>query len=323
MVLLTRLSGSEKTEFENWLHYSDENRSIFNKTKYVWEQSGVDVGSILPDKDKMWDAINPENKQSRKSVFRKIYSRTSTIQKIAASILILVCAGFILYKTLPILDTEVVLLHGQANEYKTEFILSDGSTVWLNQNSTLTYPEKFIGANRVVELKGEAYFEITKDKRHPFIISSEGTKIKVLGTAFNVNAPSENDKVKVTVTKGKVSFYESLNEKNKVLLTKGEEADFNKNTHTIEKRETSDLNFLAWKTGCLSFNNSSLSEVCKTLSKHYKIEINIADDALISKNLTAKFDNKTIKEVIQILELTLDIEFIETNSAWLLKNKAQ
>ncbi len=145
------LSSSQETEFENWLHASEKNKREFEKYKFIWEESSVKLDNEMPDKEKMWAAINPEKKPG---VIGSLFSGIKTIHKIAATILILVSVGSILYKTLAIFDVDTQLIFSQTQETKKEIVLPDGSVVWLNASSKLTYPKRFSRKQRDAELHG-------------------------------------------------------------------------------------------------------------------------------------------------------------------------
>src|SRR5690606_39189801 len=138
---------------------------------------------------------------------------------------------------------------------KGELTLADGSIVWLNSNSKLYYPDEF-GSERKVYLEGEAYFEIKPDPNKPFrIITGKGVT-EVLGTAFNLN--STGDKVTITVMEGMVAMYPEKQSEKKIILEKGESGFFHQAENELSKILMDDPNFLAWKTGIVRFEDSSL-----------------------------------------------------------------
>lgn len=148
-------------------------------------------------------------------------------------------------------------------------ILADGSKVWLNAGSALTYPVAFIGNERRVSISGEAYFEIAHDAAKPFVVNKGDIEIKVLGTHFNVNAfEDEGEDTKITLLEGSVR----INNGNKNgLLKPGQQAMVTKD---IKVTNDVDLNLvMAWKNGYFQFNNTSLQNVLKQVSRWYDVDV--------------------------------------------------
>jgi ferric-dicitrate binding protein FerR (iron transport regulator) len=139
----------------------------------------------------------------------------------------------------------------------------------------------------------------------------------VLGTSFNIRAlPTENI-VTVTVTAGKVSICHKRSKKEKVFLTAGEKGEVDLKSKKLLKKENSETNYKSWKTGKLQFKNSTLIEVCEALNKYYKVTIEA--DTMVSNeySFTGMFEDETLEDVLEILELTLDIEFQQSNNKYL------
>lgn len=148
-------------------------------------------------------------------------------------------------------------------------ILADGSKVWLNAGSSLTYPVAFIGNERKVSISGEAYFEIAHNAIKPFIVNKDDIEIKVLGTHFNVNAfEDEGQDTRITLLEGSVK----VNNGNKNgLLKPGQQAQVAKE---IKVTGDVDLNLvMAWKNGYFQFNNTSLQNVLKQVSRWYDVDV--------------------------------------------------
>ena len=169
-------------------------------------------------------------------------------------------------------------------------------------------------------LEGEAFFEVEHNKRKPFIVHTENTVTKVLGTSFNVKSEASGD-VQVTVVTGSVAFSGIENINNRVVLKKGEMGLFSAQNQTVEKQQNENINFLAWKTGKLSFRRMPLEEVCEILSKYYKTKVYIGNESLKQINLTANYDHKKLKEVLEIMELTLNIQYQYSDTAVILTSR--
>lgn len=150
--------------------------------------------------------------------------------------------------------------------------LADGTNIWLNAGSTLRYPARFDGAERIVELEGEAYFEVKKTptKRIPFTVKSNGQAISVLGTEFNVAAYADEPTVRTVLVEGSVKIV-AHTAKREVLLKPGEEAVLS--SAGIQTREANVASVTAWKTGKFRFDDTELHEIMNQLSRWYDVEV--------------------------------------------------
>lgn len=176
-----------------------------------------------------------------------------------------------------------------------EIVLPDGTHVWLNSSSSISFTSTFRGLpERRVDLDGEAYFKVSKDSDHPFIVSSGGQEIKVLGTEFNVSAYSEDDFVKASLVEGSVLFNEER-------LKPGQSATYNNNKTTIDQDNIDDI--IAWKNGYFVFFEESLEESMKKVGRWYDIEIFFADNdsrSIIFGGSISKYENA--QEVFKMIE---------------------
>lgn len=191
-------------------------------------------------------------------------------------------------------------------------VLSDETTVYLNAESELTYPVKFRGNDRRVFLKGEAYFDVKRDSSKPFIVETNSLKIQVLGTEFGVRAYQNEEYIRTTLKKGKVSVE---SEEDGVVLAPGMQVSFDKETTKMDVQEVNVDLFLAWKDGRLVFDNCSLENILKDLGKWYDFDVYYEreDARLIPFSLNIK-KHDAFAEVLQLLEDTGCVEFnIENN----------
>ena len=180
-----------------------------------------------------------------------------------------------------------------------DVVLPDGSHVWLAENTTLEYHENF-KENRSLSLEGEAFFEVTKDPSHPFVVATEFGEIKVLGTAFNV-ATNPNGTV-VSVDHGRVAV---SNEKGSVELTIGEESEATKDGVSTPTSAT--VNFDSWKTGVFIFEDTPLSNVIETLNGHYTKKIKLVNESKNHELYNGSWENQSIHEIIQSITRTCDV----------------
>jgi ferric-dicitrate binding protein FerR (iron transport regulator) len=196
-------------------------------------------------------------------------------------------------------------------EYKV--VLEDGTKIWLNAASSLRYPVRFTGPERRVELtRGEAYFEIAKNKEKPFIVVTDRMKIQALGTAFNVNLYSHSDSsVSATLTEGKVQVSEG-NGSNHYLLP-GEQLAVSEKVSRVLKADTEAVT--AWKNGLFLFNGTALPEVMEQLARWYDVKIEYAPAFTEKKFFTGEIKrNVPISKLLEMMELTGIARFRITNN---------
>jgi transmembrane sensor len=184
--------------------------------------------------------------------------------------------------------------------------LPDGSKVWLNSSSSLSYPAKFHGQKRrIVELSGEAYFEIAKNKTHPFIVKTDKQSVEVLGTHFNINSYPDEPSVKTTLAEGRVRVSD-LTGKTKVLVP-GQQAILKNGTLTVGDANVEEA--LAWKNGYFRFNDESIQSIMRKLSRWYNIEVQYGED-IYTEGLNGKVSRfKNISQVLRALEATKTVHF--------------
>ena len=155
-----------------------------------------------------------------------------------------------------------------------QVLLEDGSKIWLNAASSIKFPTSFAAAERIVELKGEAYFEIAKNPMRPFTVKVEGQSIQVLGTKFNVNSYTDEAKLATTLLEGSIKL---TNQKENVILKSGEQA-LSTIGKKIELNEVEAADFLAWKNGMFSFHRADLQTVLRQFERWYNIDVKFEKD---------------------------------------------
>lgn len=181
--------------------------------------------------------------------------------------------------------------------------LPDGTKVWLNSSSSLTYPTAFTGSKRKVSLSGEAYFEVAKDKHHPFIVETSKQTTEVLGTHFNINAYPTETKTKTTLLEGSVKvIYQSKD----YLLKPGQQAAIG-TTLSIAQVNTEEV--IDWKNGVFNFNDKDLRSIMHLLERWYDIEV-VYEGAVKNIGFGAEISRKkSLAQVLTVLEKTGDVKF--------------
>jgi ferric-dicitrate binding protein FerR (iron transport regulator) len=183
--------------------------------------------------------------------------------------------------------------------------LPDGTAVWLNAASSITYPASFSGSRtRQVELKGEAYFEVAKDKAHPFIVKTDNQEVQVLGTHFNLNSYADEASTKTTLLEGAIKITAAGQQK---LLKPGEQAILN---GKVLKISAADLETaVAWKNDEFVFKGESIKEIMRVLARWYNIDAEYSGPVTTEEFQGKIGMQKNITEVLQLLELTEAVHF--------------
>ena len=306
-----KLTGSidakEDALLEEWLSTSADNKTIAEEVEKAWDYSKDYLTDYQPKAEEGLLKLKARIAKEQAPVIVKTLPRRSWLLKLVAAIALLVGIGAsINYFTNQ--GGQENWLAQQTNENGIEkHTLSDGSIVWLNQNSRLDYPETFNGNQRVVKLEGEAFFDIAKDETKPFIIQIDEALVKVLGTSFNVRSYEAEEEVEVTVRSGKVQFeVEELDEK--MILQPADCYRYNKVEKMIEKEKDDELNALSWQTKRLAFEKIRLETVLTQIEKHYNIKIRVQDQNLKNCRFTAKFEDTPLKDVLEIIKASFSLK---------------
>lgn len=188
--------------------------------------------------------------------------------------------------------------------------LPDHSKVYLNAASSLSYPTSFAELKeRKVELSGEAYFEVSKDAEHPFVVRTVDQEIRVLGTHFNVNAYRDERATKTTLLEGSVHIGLISDKKEVgVIIKPGEQAYVQANKIYVDEVKTEDA--IAWKNGYFRFNDESLEQAMNKIARWYNVRIEYRDESIKQKNVYGSLSRfSSIADVLNLLELTETVKF--------------
>lgn len=191
---------------------------------------------------------------------------------------------------------------------KTHFFLPDSTEVWLNSASTIMFPSVFNGTTRTVELNGEAYFKVYKNKRKPFIVKNGDFAVEAVGTAFNLCAYSEDNKFLATLEEGKIKVSDETAQKS-FLLEPGQQVRFLVSQKRLYKWDVNVSEIVAWKDGRLVFNQTPFSDVVRSLSRWFNADIQLADESIANYRYTATFTNENLYQVLELLKLTAPIDY--------------
>lgn len=189
--------------------------------------------------------------------------------------------------------------------------LSDGTKIYLNSGSSIKYPVKFIkGVHREVFLIGEAFFEVTEDTEHPFVVTSDNLAVTVLGTAFNVKAYPEDKEINTVLVSGSVGLSnKSAPNSNSMLLEPGHKASWNKTSNMVAMEAVDTDLYTSWIHGRLVLKRTPFVQIVPKLQRHYNVSIKNDYPALNDKVFTASYDIETIEEALGSLSEIIPFYF--------------
>jgi transmembrane sensor len=244
--------------------------------------------------------------------------------KICAILLMLVGTGSILYRSYTDNHKLPKLLSSVTGQGQRRILtLTDGTKIWLSPSSSLQYPDQFIGNSREVKLEGEAFFEVTKDKKHPFIIHSDGMDTRVVGTSFNIQSFKRQRLSTVTVVTGvvKVSAGGSSNHQQRtVVLTPNQQSRFDRNDGRLTLLDYQNAKWmLKRKQGILNYDGAPVLDVVADLERYYQLKIDIVSK---SKNCLCygEFDtNRPAKIVLAQLAAAINASVTWQGNRYIIK----
>jgi len=302
-VLADEADPSEEHIFREKYTISEIFRNLYFEMKEMWENSQALVMVENVDVDKaITNFITKVDKEGKKN--RRDFKLAIWFAAIAATFLL----GIIIYQQFfKNNQLEIVTTNNM-----TTIVLPDSSQVSINRDSKFQYPKYFKGAYREVTLSGEAYFKIKANKNHPFIINTNRSRIKVLGTEFNVNSSGKS--VIISVHSGNVQLYIKNNERRKIVLTKGETGSLSLDDEILSKKVITNPNYNSWATGIFTFNQTSLADVVKLLEQYFHTKITFQNQNTGHCKLTANFNHQSLNSILEILEATFEIKVVKKDS---------
>jgi transmembrane sensor len=310
--LMSYLSGEASEEqaqlAAEWLK-SPENKKIFSQLKKI-ERLTADLKLL-----KNFNVQEGKQKVRRKYRYNQLIAFSGWMQRIAAVLFIPVLLGGIwfyvqrnnLQKDLFCLmvTQEIITQPGT----KTHLFLPDSTEVWLNASSILRFPSAFAGNERRIELDGEAYFQVFKNKRKPFIVNTRFQEVEAVGTAFNLSAYSGDLKFSTTLAEGKVKVTDREKTNKIMFLEPGLQLNYNIQNKTYKEHNVRVQDVIAWRDGVLIFNKTPFHEVAAKLGRWFNADIQITDQSIVNYRFTGTFTSESLDQVMELLILTTPIDY--------------
>lgn len=305
------LTGSatikEKEYLLQWLEENEGNRIKFGKVYDLWLFSNAS----LTDDEEMETALSRFRERTfgyKKRIipFKHIGSYAL---RIAVSLLLLFSVGYGGYqignktnRSIPVNR----LLTGE--DGKGKFVLPDGTTVWMNANSVLEYPESFTGEKRWVRLEGEALFEVTKDAGKPFFVQAGGLETEVLGTRFLLNNYSCKSIIEALLVNGSVEISGDYFSASRI-LSPGQLLTYNKETQQTDLSIVNTDDYTNWIHSKLVFDKTNLANVIINLKKWYGVDIVASPELIRNVHMSFTIRRESLDEILKYMSITAPISY--------------
>ncbi len=295
-------STIEKQQLQAWQNENEENEKLFQKLKGIWINTRISHASSTDQSfQKVMRKIQNTGKYYQKPLTNGYRKSARGYLYWAAAIAFIIVSTFILYNQQQIqlqnTHTIATIIKANPSGQKSKVHLPDGSIVWLNAESKLKYPVSFDNLQRLVQLEGEAFFEVVKDSKRPFSVVSGNITTTALGTSFNISAFSEENEVLVTLATGKVKV--KSNNHQVEFLEPGFGLSYNKADNNLKVQPINVENNTAWIDGVLLFEEDNFEEIINKLQRWYGVQIEVIGKPGNAMTYTAKFKNEYLSNVLE------------------------
>ncbi len=304
-----RLTGNMLTDLKEWIDASPDNKKYFVEQQEIWFSAMHCEQVNKYNTNRAFAIFKKRINKEKRSNSRKVIYRW---RYVAAVVVLLIIGGLSYWQgSMSIKNRfENIVIEAPLGS-RTKLFLPDGTLVWLNAGTRITYSQGFGVENREVVLEGEGYFEVTKNKEVPFFVKTKELGLKVLGTKFNFRDYPEDIEVVVSLLEGEVELDNFLSPNKKCSLKSDERALLNKQTGKMEVESVIASNSSEWTAGYLFFDEELLPDIVKELERSYNVKIQLADTTLNNFRFYGNFTRKeqTIEEVMEVLSSTGKIEY--------------
>lgn len=302
------LEEQEAKDVRIWINADEANKNEFIRLKniHAFASGGKHIIQIEDDFLQLNRQINQEPKPIKLLIFRR-YLKYAAI--LISALFIGFSASEIRY-IFPSYDKNELANEFYAPEGQiSEFILSDGTRVWLNSGTRIKVPVSFSSKHRMLSMEGEAFFQVTKDPRHPFFVNTKEISVKVMGTSFNVSAYASEENSEVTLIEGQVGIKEIEGERLAKLLP-GQQLVYKKATGEKIKREVDITPYEAWRDGKMIFKDRTLEYISERLERWYNVKIDFNDEKVSHIKFTGTIlKSKPLSQVLEVITLSAPIRF--------------
>jgi ferric-dicitrate binding protein FerR (iron transport regulator) len=303
--LLNNCSEEECEELLKWVETSEDNKRLFSEMKNTFTL--IDIANSGKNDINLSEnynvVLNKINKSSRFIL--------SSGWRIAASIVVTfgLTAFFsylIWHKPTQVVTHELSVPSGQ----QAQLTLGDGTKIWLNSKSKLTYPGTFEGDLREVTLEGEGYFQVSHNAQKPFIVKTSDINIKVLGTSFNVTNYSDEDNITLSLETGSVSLTKKGNDKEVAKLKPSDQIVYSRKSSNIEFYHGDAEIYKSWLKGQFKFRNLSFLEISRRLSRNFNVNFVFKSNEMKYIKYSGSFYNyEPLDQILKIMQTNSSFKY--------------
>lgn len=316
-----KTSESESEMILSWLENMENDVELREILGQIWANSDINLASAKPDFNHILNQIHHRINSQKASLQipnankgNRVYSFYTVFSKIAAILILpLLVLSVYFYFNPKQKRTELASIATVSTREiytkpgtRTKIDLPDGTNVWLNDGTTLRYPEKFTGSKREVFVDGEAYFEVKSDPKNPFVVNNPMMNTVVTGTRFNLNAYSMDNYFEATLLTGKINL-EKNNQSNS--MKPGEQVQFDALHEKMVRKDINPENVAAWINGRLIFKDEKVGIAIKKLGRWYNVEIILTDPELDGYLLTGTIQDEKLDQTLKLISLALPVKF--------------
>jgi transmembrane sensor len=317
---LASLLSGEKGENSDLLgrFIADDSSDTINKWKELRIMSDEKEINVDNAWNNVFSRINEDELTTKRNPAGIRFIRSS-FMRVAAIALVIFSIGILAtYMINPDMFSSKITIAAGNDEKNIKVELPDGSSIFLNRNSRLSYRSNFNGKGRNVSLTGEAFFEIAPDAAKPFIIDAGDARVRVVGTSFNVITRNSESAVEVYVKTGKVLLSDNSGSKD-LSLDPGYIGTMN--SEISAKTLNNNPNYLSWKTGLLVYNGQKLDVVFSDLKRVYNMDIEVADTSILENRWTSPIDNQPQETIIRLICASFNLSYTKDGNVYNLIRK--
>lgn len=318
-------SKKDHERVAEWKNSSQGATEEFADLEKIWKKryfarEDIELVSQNEVNEQIWNKVFESKESKRFSILNSNY-----LIKIAAVLTIFISAVFVMvYVTnhSPKIESQISsIVKETLNGQKSTITLPDGSIVYLNSGSRISYQSNYNDSIRYIELQGQAFFDVFKDKTKPFIVRCRGLEVEALGTSFDVNSYNVKS-IQVSLVTGKVKLQiPEMPEKASFTLNPGEYSIVNNEYDITEKGNFDTYEVLAWKEGRLIFKDESLDEIIPKLELWYAVQIDNQTTRLSLKHFNSTFEKENLDNILHNMGLTMGFTHTIQENKVILKNK--
>jgi transmembrane sensor len=310
-VLLKESTIEEDEKVEKWLNADEANKKHFKQLETIWQVSNTLKNENKRDEEQAWASfkarradLKPQGNNVKRVNFAKVWLRV-------AAVLFIAVGGWIAYSLYgPEKYTELAATY----QIRTE-TLPDGSALTLNKNTKISYATNFKNNRKLKLEQGDVFFDVAKDKTHPFVIDIEKISVEVVGTSFNIKHIKKDTEINVETGIVKVRLAND-----EIKLYKGEKIHIDGNTRKLVKEQTTDQLYNYYRTRLIQGNNLPLWKLVNTLNEAYGSNI-MLDDKVRDLTITTTFKMDSLNDILVVTCETLNLNLTRNGNAILLSAK--